>query len=73
MYEKEIFKTRKNRIAELLGLETDPQWEEYMLLTRDEDWAIIEWVSFSNELDEIVSYIEYECKIEQEMCENWWV
>lgn len=59
---KEVHDFRRKHLSELLGLETDPDGEECMLLIRDENDNITEWISFSNEVEEIISYIEFEVK-----------
>lgn len=51
-------KTLRESIYDMLGLEIDPEGEDEMRLTRDEDWDVVEGVSFSDELDEIVAFIE---------------
>jgi hypothetical protein len=52
--------TLKNKIVEILGLETDPDGEENMLLTRDTSDEILEGVSFKEEVEELVNLFQKE-------------
>lgn len=47
----------KQKIADILGLETDPDGNPYYLLTRDYGGTIVEGVNYSDVVSEIVEYI----------------
>lgn len=42
---------------DILGLEVDPHGTDHMLLTKDEDGNVLEGVSFSDEVQELKSFL----------------
>jgi hypothetical protein len=47
----------REQIVKILGLETDPNGQPDFLLTRDEDFNVIEGVSYANEVDQLVQLV----------------
>lgn len=55
--EKPTTQSWAEKVSDILGLETDPDGQENMLLVRDSDGDIIEGTDFSSEVEEIVNLI----------------
>ncbi len=52
--------TLEERIADILGLEIDPEGNKNMLITRDDEDDIIEGISFDDEVDELITLLTSE-------------
>ncbi len=47
----------KNKIKEILGLEIDPNGDDYMFLIRDGNGKLLNGIDFSDEVEQIVSLL----------------